>query len=108
MGFQAQIGHAAQNALERYLAFDARYCGAKAEMTRPGERQVPVILAADIEAIGIREPLWITVRRSHHRNDRLALLDSFPTQHHVFGSQACGLLARALVAQQFLHRRWNQ
>ena len=74
-------------------------------MARPGEGNVPVILPADIEPVGIREALGVAVGRAHDGNDGLALTDQPITEHHILGGQSRGVLAGALVTQQFLDRR---
>src|SRR5713226_8677282 len=71
-GIEAQIWHSTQHRLEGDLAFDACQWRAKAEVAAPCKGDMPVILAANIEPIRIRETLWIAVRRTHHRYHRLA------------------------------------
>src|SRR5216684_3663681 len=102
-GIKAKIWHSTQHRLEGDLAFYACQWRTKAEVAPPCKGHVPVILAANIEPIWIRETLWIAVRRTHHRYDRLTLANRFPSENHIFRSQAGRMLAGAFIAQQFFN-----
>ena len=67
-----------------------------------------VILARDVETVGIRKAFRVAVGRAHDRNHRLALADLLSSQLHILWRQPRRVLAGALVAQQFFHGRRNQ
>src|SRR5258708_463562 len=77
---------------------------AGAEGGGPAEGDVAVVLAGDVETVGIGEGLRIGVGRPHHRDHRLPLPDPAPAQVEILGRDAGGVLARALVTQQLLDR----
>ena len=67
--------HAPEQGLEGDLALDPRERGAEAEVGRPPEGDVAVVLAGEVEPVGIREPFGVAVGRAHDRDHRLALAD---------------------------------
>ncbi len=71
-------------------------------MSGPTEGEVTIVLAGDVQGIGIREALWISISCSHHRDDRLPLANRLAAKNHVIGSQARRVLAGAIVSEQFL------
>lgn len=68
-------------------------------MRRPSEGQVAVVLARDVQLVGIAEALRIVVCRSQDGDGRLAPANQFPTQIYVGRRKARGVLDGALVAQ---------
>src|SRR5215470_5800626 len=80
---QTQLGHPAQHRLERDLALESCEWGSEAEVSTPCKREMPIILAADIQPIRVGEPLWITVCGTHHCYHCLALPKRFPLHLHV-------------------------
>src|SRR5204863_7781095 len=55
------------------LPFDARKRCAEAKMRCPPEREMPVVLARDVETIGLWEAFWVAVSRCHHGDCGLPL-----------------------------------
>jgi len=69
------------------LPFHAGERGAEAEVGRPAEGQVPVVLACQVDPVGIAEALGIPVGGAHHGDHRRALGDVFPPRTAPAGAR---------------------
>src|SRR5436309_1370390 len=103
-GLESEVGHAAQHRPEGDLPLDPRERRAEAEVSGPAEGEVTVVLAGNVETIGVGEALGIAVGRAHHRNDYLARADLAPAHLHIGGGEAARVLARTLVPEKLLDR----
>ena len=65
------------------LSFQSCERRAKAEVSAPRKRKVPVILTTDVKPIWIRKSLWIAICGSHHCDNRLMLTDLFSTHLYI-------------------------
>jgi hypothetical protein len=74
-----QISQTASDCLEGLLTFDARECRTEAKMSSISEGEVPVIGPSNVEAIGIREAIWIAIRSGHHSHHSLSFPYGSPT-----------------------------
>src|SRR5690348_7257793 len=107
-GLERQIGQPSQDGFKGDLALEPRQRSAEAKMRGPSERYVAVVLARDVQAVRIGETLRIAVGSAHYRNHRLALPDLSSAHFEICTGQPRGMLARALVAQEFFHRGRDQ
>ena len=64
---------------------------------------MPVVRSVEVQAVRIREAVRIAITRRHYDDHRLPLPDLFAAEHDIVGRDAGGVLAGALVAEQFLH-----
>ena len=90
------------------MPFHARQGCAKTEVRRIAESQVTVIFSRDVEAVRIREALWVAIRRRHDCDHSLTFLDQLATHFPVRRTHPRRMLAGAFVAKHFLDRRRDQ
>src|SRR5207249_12035873 len=72
-------------------------------MRCPAEREVPVVLARDVEAIGLREAFWVAVSRCHHGDCGLPFANLLPSKFQIVRCETRGVLARRLITEHFLY-----
>jgi thioesterase domain-containing protein len=77
-------------------------------MTGPAEGDMAVVGTGDVEPIRIGEASRVAIGRTHDRDHRLPFVNQPPAELNVLGGQPRGVLARALVAQEFFNRTGNQ
>src|SRR5437660_75416 len=70
-------------------------------MRCPAEREVPVVLARDVEAIGLREAFWIAVSRCHHGDCGLPFANLLPSKFQIVRCETRSVLARRLITEHF-------
>src|SRR5581483_3538708 len=87
------------------LSFDARQCGAKAEVGRPAECEMSIVGARNIKSIRIWEAFRIAIARGHNSNHSLPLGNSLAAKRRIFWSESRSVLAWALISQHLLHGR---
>src|SRR5712672_3242272 len=83
-GIEAPIGQAPQHQLKGYLTFNPRQRCSKAEMCRPAECKMPVVGTGDVQAIGIRKSLRISIPGCHYSDYSLALSNPFSAENRIF------------------------
>ena len=66
----------------------------KTKVCRPPEGHVTIILALDIQAIGVWKPFGIAVRCTHHCDHSLALANLLSAQLDIVWREARRVLAR--------------
>ena len=108
IGREPQRPHAGQEGRERQLGLEPRERRAEAVVAGPAEGEVAVVRPADVEPIGVREPLGVAVGRGHHRDDRLPLADRPAAELAVRRGEPGGVLDRALEAEELLDGRWDE
>jgi len=107
-GGEAHFGEALDEAKDGDLSFEARELAADAEMRAGAEGQMLVVLAADVEHIGILELLGIAIGGAQHAKNRRLLEDADAADFDLFLGDARGVLNRTFEAQKFLDGGANQ
>src|SRR5438477_13071328 len=74
----------------------------------PPEREMPVVLARNVETIGLREAFWVSVSRCHHGDCGLPLANLLASKLDVVRGETRGVLARRLITEHFLYSRRYQ
>ena len=72
---QRNLRKALQKRFEHHLRFNPRQRRSKTKVRGITERQMPIIFPRNVEVIGIGKPFGIAIRRGHHGNHRLPLLN---------------------------------
>src|SRR5262249_30582381 len=99
------VGGFAKQRLEAHPEFDARQCGAKAEMDPMAEGEVLRLRSAlQVELVWILEDLRIPIRGSEDYVDRLPLLDRLAAEIDVLYGAADDNLDGSVVPLQFVDR----
>src|SRR5215813_6514949 len=99
---ELQFREALQRLADGDLPLESRERTAKAHMSICAERQMPVVLAVNVEAIGIRDMPRVAVRRRDHEKNGRACRDPNALEVDVLSSAACICLDRTFVAQHLL------
>src|SRR5580765_8199172 len=76
-------------------------------MGTPAKSKMPVVGASNVEPIGIWKSFRVSIRSRHDRDHRLTTANLLATHFDVARRDSRGVLARALIAQQFFNGRWN-
>ena len=69
-----------QQEAECDLSFCAGQRGTEAEVSRPSEGEMPIVLPGEIEAVRVGETLGIAIAGGHDRDDGLSFLDRFASR----------------------------
>ena len=93
---------------ERDLALEPRQRRTQAEVRAEAEREVAVVAARDVEAVGLVEHRRVAVRRADAADHERALPDRHAAELHVLERDAHGALHRAVEAQHLLDRALQQ
>src|SRR5215467_5981453 len=101
--------HAAHELTHRDLSLQPRERTAETEVNAAAVAEVRVVLALEVNFIGLREPVRVAVSRGVHHDDRRALRDDRPRNLDVREGGAAGPeLDRRLEAQALLDPRHDQ
>src|SRR5580704_6942126 len=103
-GFQLKVRKPLQDGCEGNLSFHSGQRSSETEMGSEAECDVTVVLAADVEPVGIGKALRIPVGCAHYRDHGLPLADLFSAHFDIIWRQTGGVLARTLVPQQLFDR----
>ena len=79
-----------------------------AGMWAVAEGHVRVSHPRDVQFVGLVEPRLVTVRRAEPDEQRLVSADPLAAEFQILAGPARGELDLALVAQEFLHRGFEQ
>src|SRR5689334_2770264 len=91
--------------LEHQLGLEVGEAAAGAGMHAGAEGKMAVVLALQVEPVGLREDRRVPVGRTQTEADRLPPADRRALEGHVLQRMPEGDLLRAVVAQELRHRR---
>jgi len=80
---QPQLRQPPQNRIEGDLAFQASQSRAEAKMRGPPECKVLIVLARDIQEIGLWKSFGVAVASPHYRDYGLTLLDALSSEFDI-------------------------
>jgi len=94
--------------LEDHLELEPRDMGACAEMFSHAKSEMVVGKPIDAELVGVREQIFLAVRRGEKDRDMVALFEFGPLQFGVAGRGSCEMNDRTGPAQDLLEHRLHQ
>src|SRR5579883_919200 len=106
--FQGQPRKALEDGRENDLALEAGERSAETEVSGPTEGKVAIVLACEIEAVGLGETLGIAIAGSQDGHDCLAAPNELAAKRDVRRSHAGGVLGGRLETQQLLDGGGNE
>src|SRR5688500_7366518 len=89
---ELQVRQAAQQCVDGDLRFHSRQRGAEAEVTAAAEREVLIVVAADVETVGIGKDGGITIGGGDGGEDDVAALERLSAELEIFAGDAAGPL----------------
>src|SRR5713226_4579938 len=105
---ERKVGSTSHDRFKSCLSLDTRQRRAKTEVTSPAESEMAIVRSGNVKPIRIRKSFGIAIAGAHYCNHRLTFANLFATEFSVCGTNARGVLAGALVAQQLFDGRRNQ
>src|ERR1700752_1346193 len=75
-----EIASAIEKRREGHLRLEAREVGAEAVVRPEAEREVAIVAARDVEALGVGEDRLVAIRRAEPADDELVRLDAMVVQ----------------------------